>query len=82
MTTYNTDYSNNELLDQELTTAELSQVSAGTSRDGYGEIVCETPVDQPAIVITPIVWSDRLNPSKDIIDLDPNLPMITEGKNL
>ena len=29
MTTFNTDYSNNELLDQELTNAELSQVSGG-----------------------------------------------------
>jgi hypothetical protein len=29
MTTYNTDYSNTELLDQELTTAELTQVSGG-----------------------------------------------------
>ena len=30
MTAFNTDYNNNtELLDQELTTAELSQVSAG-----------------------------------------------------
>ena len=29
MTTFNTDYSNTELLDQELTTAELSQVSGG-----------------------------------------------------
>ena len=29
MTTFNNDYSNAELLDQELTTAELSQVSAG-----------------------------------------------------
>ena len=29
MTTFNTDYSNTELLDQELTSAELSQVSGG-----------------------------------------------------
>ena len=29
MTTINTDYSNTELLDQELTTAELSEVSGG-----------------------------------------------------
>ena len=29
MTTFNTDYNNTELLDQELTTAELSQVSGG-----------------------------------------------------
>ena len=29
MTAFNTDYSNTELLDQELTTAELSQVSGG-----------------------------------------------------
>ena len=33
MTTFNTDYSNTELLDQELTTAELSQVSGGMSDD-------------------------------------------------
>jgi bacteriocin-like protein len=32
MTTFNTDYSNTELLDQELTTAELSQVSGGLVR--------------------------------------------------
>ena len=31
MTTINTDYSNTELLDQELTTAELSEVSGGIS---------------------------------------------------
>ena len=31
MTTFNTDYNNTELLDQELTTAELSQVSGGLS---------------------------------------------------
>ncbi|WP_152562332.1 MULTISPECIES: hypothetical protein [unclassified Prochlorococcus] len=29
MTTINTDYNNTELLDQELTTAELSEVSGG-----------------------------------------------------
>ena len=29
MTAFNTDYNNTELLDQELTTAELSQVSGG-----------------------------------------------------
>ncbi|WP_193742162.1 MULTISPECIES: hypothetical protein [unclassified Prochlorococcus] len=29
MTTFNTDYNNTELLDQELTTAELSEVSGG-----------------------------------------------------
>ena len=29
MTTFNTDYNTTELLDQELTTAELSQVSGG-----------------------------------------------------
>ena len=32
MTTFNTDYNNTELLDQELTTAELSQVSGGLMR--------------------------------------------------
>ncbi|KGG27147.1 MULTISPECIES: hypothetical protein [unclassified Prochlorococcus] len=42
MSDLNTDYNNTELLDQELTTAELSQVSGGTS------IACETPVYQPA----------------------------------
>ena len=41
MTTFNTDYSNTELLDQELTTAELSQVSGGCfgrpTLEGYPE---------------------------------------------
>ena len=32
MTDFNTDYNNTELLDQELTTAELSQVSGGLMR--------------------------------------------------
>ena len=32
MTTFNTDYNTTELLDQELTTAELSQVSGGLAR--------------------------------------------------
>ena len=32
MTTFNTDYNNTELLDQELTTAELSEVSGGEER--------------------------------------------------
>ena len=31
MTAFNTDYNNTELLDQELTIAELSQVSGGMS---------------------------------------------------
>ena len=41
MTTFNTDYSNTELLDQELTSAELSQVSGGcfgrATLEGYPE---------------------------------------------
>ena len=35
MTTINTDYNNTELLDQELTTAELSEVSGGHRGDQY-----------------------------------------------
>ena len=38
MTDFNTDYNNTELLDQELTTAELSQVSGGLV-DGTGPLM-------------------------------------------
>ena len=50
MTTFNSDYSNNELLDQELTTSELSQVSGGMS--DLVMIECVDP--DPA-------WSDPAN---------------------
>ena len=51
MTTYNTHHNNTELLDQELTTAELSQVSGGVLQaipyvsDGQSEpdIISEPP---------------------------------------
>ena len=50
MTTYNTDYSNNELLDQELTIKELEAVAGGANetcrqlgdpKTGISHMVCE-----------------------------------------
>ena len=38
MTTINTDYSNTELLDQELTNAELSEVSGGLTPTGPWDV--------------------------------------------
>ena len=45
MTTINTDYSNTELLDQELTTAELSEVSGGIATALY--ILLERLINGP-----------------------------------
>ena len=76
MTAFNTDYNNTELLDQELTTAELSQVSGGCfgrpTLEGYPE-----GCPEPVTVINPTPFT----PISTYI-IDPNQPMLTEGKNL
>ena len=62
MTTFNTDYNNTELLDQELTTAELSQVSGGC----MGEVENEPPNPLMLIYPTDPNSTKNIDPSQQV----------------
>ena len=67
MTAFNTDYNNTELLDQELTTAELSQVSGGLRRGTVMQQMqqfqppCEVGQSAPDIISEPLYCEDGLH---------------------
>ena len=58
MTAFNTGYNNTELLDQELTTAELSQVSGGMQQV---QLPYEVGQSEPEIISEPLYCEDGLH---------------------
>ena len=59
MTTFNTDYNNTELLDQELTTAELLQVSGGCG-DATNTIMDPGFNNHPGVVVGEFILKEAI----------------------